>query len=410
MAALLLGVVLAAACAGAPLAGDPDAGDKTAQCAPAWPLWDDYKAAFIEKDGRVVDHFAQHSTSEGQAYAMFHALVADDAATFARVLAWTEKYLAKGDLSKHLPAWKWALKEGAGQTKGQIEGHVIDPNAASDADLFMAYVLVHAAVAFGHDRYAAIGGALLARIAADEVVTLPGLGPMLLPGPTGFDTLPGFWRVNPSYQPVPFLRWAARVDPSGPWANVIESTVRLAEEATPERFYPDWAAWSSVAQRFVSDAYANMPGAPAGASPGVGSYDAIRAYLWPALMAPEDPLRGRLLARGSRLLEVVRTQGFVPERVDAFDAAKNVALRSGPVGFQAVGQVFALALGDATSAEALEQRVRAEKRSNGLYGEPAFYYDHNLLLFANGWLDGRYRFRLDGSLELKRSGAACAHR
>lgn len=404
MAALVVGIAFAAACASAPEAHDArgDGHDATQQCAPAWPLWTTYKAAFVEADGRVVDHFAQHSTSEGQAYTLFHALVAGDEPTFERVLAWTERHLAKGDLRKHLPAWRWAERDGRYQ--------IVDGHAASDADLFIAYVLVHAAVVFGDDRYAAIGGALLARIAAEEVVTLPGLGPMLLPGPTGFDTVAGFWRVNPSYQPVPFLRWAARVDPTGPWARVIESAVTLAESVTPERFYPDWAAWSGVAKRFVSDVYATAPGAPPGGQPGIGSYDAIRAYLWPALMAPEDPLRGRLLARGSRLLEVVRTQGFVPERVDAFDAAKNAALTPGPVGFQVVGQVFALALGDAASAGALAQRVSGQQRDSGLYGEPAFYYDHNLLLFAQGWLDGRYRFGLDGGLKLKRDGATCAYR
>lgn len=219
------------------------------------------------------------------------------------------------------------------------------------------------------------------------------------PGPHGFDTTPGFLRVNPSYQPIPLLRWAARIDPAGPWAGIVETSVKLAEDATPERFYPDWAAYSEVARRFVSDPI----------NGGLGSYDAIRAYLWPALMVPDDPMRGRLLARGSRLLEVVRSKGFVPEKVDAFDPGKNTQLAAGPVGFQVVGQVFALALGDTAVAAALGEKVAAAQQvgpHGGLYGEPPFYYDHNLLLFAQGFIEGRFRFTLNGSLEL--GGARCA--
>jgi endo-1,4-beta-D-glucanase Y len=386
MAGLLVTMALTLACAAAPTVPEPAPAKVVKPC--DWPLWSAYVGKFVEADGRVVDHFAQHSTSEGQAYGMFHALVARDAKRFAKILAWTEKHLAKGDLGAHLPAWKWALRDG--------KGVIIDPNAASDADLIMAYSLVHAAVVFDEVRYAELGGKLLALIAAREVKQLPGLGPMLMPGPHGFDTTPGFLRVNPSYQPIPLLRWAARIDPSGPWAGIVESAVKLAEDATPERFYPDWAAYSEVTQRFVSDPLTG----------GLGSYDAIRAYLWPALMVPEDPMRGRLLARGSRLLEAVRTKGFVPEKVDAFDPAKNVQLAAGPVGFQVVGQVFAQALGDAALATALGEKVAAAQQVDGLYGEPPFYYDHNLLLFAQGFLEGRFRFALNGSLEL--GGARCA--
>ena len=43
-----------------------------------WPLWDTYVSAFVSPDGRVVDPmFDDHSTSEGQAYALFFALVND---------------------------------------------------------------------------------------------------------------------------------------------------------------------------------------------------------------------------------------------------------------------------------------------------------------------------------------------
>ena len=43
-----------------------------------------------------------------------------------------------------------------------------------------------------------------------------------------------------------------------------------------------------------------------------------------------------------------------------------------------------------------EHLARAFKR--GLYGDPPAYYDQNLVLFAQGFTESRYRFGADGSL------------
>ena len=74
--------------------------------APApWPLWSRYASRFIAWDGRVIDFSAQdHTTSEGQAYALFFALVAGDRTRFDRLLRWTDDNLAGGALGDRLPA------------------------------------------------------------------------------------------------------------------------------------------------------------------------------------------------------------------------------------------------------------------------------------------------------------------
>lgn len=363
-------------------------------CGAKWPLWEAYKRAFIEPDGRVVDHFAKHTTSEGQAYAMFHALVARDREAFAKVFVWARDHLAGGDVGARLPAWKWVTNEGG------AGGRVADPNAASDADLWMAYALVHAAATFAAPEYAVAGGRLLALIERREVTEIAGLGPMMLPGPVGFEVARGY-RLNPSYLPVPLLRWAARMNESrrgAPWSGMVEATVRMAEGSTPERLHPDWVIWDTKTRRFVPDEVI----AP------LGSYDAIRSYLWPALMASEDPVRGRLLACGAGLLTLTRGLGFVPERVPVWEPITDRgALSRGPVGFLAVMQVVARAQSDEGLAASLGARIAEVRREDGLHGEPAFYYDHNLLLFAQGALQGRYAFRADGGLSLPREGARC---
>ena len=77
--------------------------------AAAWTMWDQFKDVNIDKSYRVIDYSDSRSitTSEGQSYAMFFALVADDRPTFDKLLEWTEKNLSRGDITKHLPSWLW---------------------------------------------------------------------------------------------------------------------------------------------------------------------------------------------------------------------------------------------------------------------------------------------------------------
>ena len=125
-----------------------------AASAHAWPMWDSFKAANIDKSYRVIDYSDERAitTSEGQSYAMFFALVADDRETFDKLLEWTEKNLAKGDITKNLPSWLWGkTNQGWG---------IIDSNNATDSDLWIAYDLLEAARIWNVPEYAAKAHAL----------------------------------------------------------------------------------------------------------------------------------------------------------------------------------------------------------------------------------------------------------
>ncbi|WP_239668556.1 glycosyl hydrolase family 8, partial [Burkholderia cenocepacia] len=105
--ALALAVTCAAAgmATRAHAAGTGAADAAGAGCSVAWPRWDAFKRDFISADGRVIDVGSADSrtVSEGQAYGLFFALVANDRRMFDTILAWTENNLAQGDLSAHLP-------------------------------------------------------------------------------------------------------------------------------------------------------------------------------------------------------------------------------------------------------------------------------------------------------------------
>ena len=82
--------------------------------------WSGYRAfveRFVQADGRVIDYSTptQQTTSEGQSYALFFALVANDRATFDRLLGWTRTNLAGNQFdaqNMRLPSWQWGRKAG----------------------------------------------------------------------------------------------------------------------------------------------------------------------------------------------------------------------------------------------------------------------------------------------------------
>ena len=105
-----------------------------------WPLWQNYAKRFIQDDGRVLNSSMKptESSSEGQSYAMFFALVGNDRATFDKLWTWTKSNMAGADIGQNLPAWLWGKRDDG-------KWGAIDSNSASDADLWMAYALLEAA-------------------------------------------------------------------------------------------------------------------------------------------------------------------------------------------------------------------------------------------------------------------------
>jgi len=213
----------------------------------AWPDWEHFKQNTLSADGRVIDASTpqQVTVSEGQAYALFFALVANDRATFDRVLNWTQNNLAQGDLTQHLPAWQWGRQEAKDSNKGTAPTWgVLDSNPASDADLWIAYTLIEAGRLWHERSYTALGTVLARNIAARETAVLPGLGRTVLPGPVGFHPQDDVWRLNPSYVPLQVMRQLAHALPQQTeWKAVLDSSTKLVTDTAPHGFSPDWVIY-----------------------------------------------------------------------------------------------------------------------------------------------------------------------
>lgn len=363
---LLLGVLLT----------QPACAERPARAADAgWPDWQAFKTAFVSDDGRVIDWTTGARTvSEGQAYGLFFALVANDREAFARILRWTERNLADGDLSRKLPAWLWGTADD-GTRK------VLDANPATDADLWIAYSLLEAARLWQQPQYAAEAQAILALVRRQVVERRADGTALLLPAPDGF-RLEDRVRLNPSYtMPAQFLRFHA-VDPDGPWSAMVEQFPAMLAELSPLGRVPDWSQYRERRHEIDAD------------KGGVGSYDAIRVYLWAGLGPAGHPALKALLPAVAGFAVLSEEAGRVPEK---WSARSTWIEGDGPVGFDAALLPFYRALGEQAQLERARARVVAA-RQDGVYGSPARYYDQVLVLFGKGYDDGQYHFDGEGRL------------
>lgn len=340
-------------------------------------LWKSYVAGFMDNQVRVIDHSTgDRTTSEGQAYGMFFALVANDRSHFDGLLHWTEQNLAAGDLSANLPAWLW------GKRKDSKWG-VVDENSASDADLWMAYTLLEAGLAWNEPRYTKIGSALAHNIAAKEIIQVPGLGTVLLPGPTGFQH-GSTYRLNASYMPLQLILRLAQLQPDGAWREVAASVPKVVSESAPHGFVSDWTEFQT---------------APAlTAVPTIGSYDAIRVYLWAGMLSKSTQQRDILLKSLGGMANYLHTAQIPPAKVRPDGTIQDP---KGPVGFSAALIPYADALGDEKVKD--QQMIRLQsgfQQKAGLFGNPPQYYDQNLALFGLGFSERKFWFDPNGKLEL----------
>jgi endoglucanase len=349
-----------------------------APCA-LWPEWQAFERLYVSQDGRVIDaSTAQAITvSEGQAYALIFALIANDPGTFAKILNWTQDNLSGGDLRHSLPAWKWGRANDGKWT-------VLDRNSASDADLWMAYALAEAGGLWHEAVYTQLARAMSALILREEVALVPGLGVTVLPGPQGFVTQ-GTWRLSASYVPLQLLRALGHSVDKSLWASAVESSFRVTIGSAPRGYAADWINYRE-AGGFSTDTVTR----------GVGSYNAIRVYLWAGMLAEDDPLASRL-ARQLKPMAAAAAEHAPAESIDTNTLETH---GEAPVGFLAAVAPLLVHLKFTDVVKTYRGRIEA-----GSLKDNQHYYSDALTLFGLGWLQGRYRFDRHGDLRVRWSGS-----
>ncbi len=351
--------------------------------AAAWDLWDRLQAVQVE-NARVVDRSDARriTTSEGQSYALFFALAAGDREGFAKLLDWTERNLAGGDLTKRLPAWLW------GRRSSGAWG-VLDANNASDSDMWIAWCLLEAGRLWEMPDYSDKGRAMLELLKL-ESRDVRGLGPVVLPGHAGFEAGKGdaaVVKLNPSYAPVFVLRRFALEDPW--WGPAADAAVEMIVRSAPSGLSPEWARFNA-AGRLVK---------PEGEDFVDGSYNAIRTYLWAGMLSPEDPARAVLVERLRPMVEATRAMNFPPAHVNVVTGEAGEAGEAGPDYFGACLLPLLSENPDGRRAAALIRTV--------LCADPVRedrYYGNVLTLFGLGYDERRWRFDAAGRIVIREGG------
>ncbi len=337
-----------------------------------WPQWERFKSVYIQQ-GRVIDASDKRliTTSEGQSYALFFALVANDPQSFAQVLKWTQLNLAGGDLTARLPAWLWG-------DKGNGTFGILDVNSASDSDLWIAYALVEAGRLWDNYYYQSLGHLLAARILREETVTLDQIGTVLLPAPKGFE-FGERYRVNPSYVPLQLITRMQVLYPQYPWDSMYKASVEMLEQTMPRGFSPDWATLKhgEYSQDTVTGA--------------IGSYNAIRTYLWAGMLDDQVAEKSSLIRSMQPFIEATTKLGAPPREVNTQTGKYS---QSGDAGFSAA----ILPLLASSGSEPLLAAQVKRTRSLLVTDNNSHYYSNVLSLFGLGWYQGLFRFGLEGEL------------
>lgn len=346
------------------------------QCQP-WQAWQVFKSHFISPDGRVIDLGSKQSitTSEGQSYALFFAVIANDKAMFDLVLDWTENHLSEGDLSTRLPAWQWGINE-------KNAGAILDSNPASDSDLWIAYSLSQAAILWDDRRYSILAAVLAQRIIREETAYISGLGLSLLPAPSGFEFKDEQYKLNPSYSPLFIYQQFKKLYPHSPWEQLHESSAKLILDTAKQGVSPDWVMYDTN-NGFYYDKKTSD----------VGSYNAIRVYLWASMMANDAPYKKELLAQFNPFLKTINDRGYVP--LNTFSKSGKSEKR-GPLGFNAALLPLLAIQDDDSLAMTIQQKLMVDKSFT-----QTRYYDSVLNLFGTSTLNKRFAITADGTLQPK---------
>jgi endo-1,4-beta-D-glucanase Y len=129
----------------------------------------------------------------------------------------------------------------------------------------------------------------------------------------------------------------------------------------------------------------------------VGSYDAIRVYLWAGMTDPADPLAKPVLDALGGMARSTASTGLPPETVNVRTGSTE---GQAPSGFSAALVPYFHA-----KQQPLLEQLQYERASQALLqwqagsGPAPVYYDYMLSLFGLGWADRQYRFAADGRLQ-----------
>jgi endoglucanase len=227
---------------------------------------------YVAPDGRVVRIDQGGDTvGEGQAYGMLLAAAIGDSQRFNAIWAWTQNNLRRPD---GLISFLWQ------------NGHVVDPQAATDADLDASRALLVGACRFHQPALRAQGITLADAILHVEVTSFQG-NAVLTAGPWAV-TAP--ITVNPSYFAPATYQALQAASGNNEWASLAASARSITSTlmSPPRVLPPDWARLEGAGPVAIGS-----PSAPQ--TQPQFSFDAVRTLV--RMAEDPDPAGRQIVAR-----------------------------------------------------------------------------------------------------------------
>jgi endoglucanase len=222
---------------------------------------------------------------------------------------------------------------------------------------------------------------------------MPGFGTVVLPAAVGF-RLQRSWVLNPSYTPLFIVNRLATVEPEGPWANIAMELPSLLSRSAVNGFAMDWVCYTP------GKAFAPCLASGKDSDKALGSYDAIRVYLWTGMLSDSSSAKARILKALPGMNLYLQSHSAPPEKINLDGVPMN---GDGPVGFSAALLPYLSSISDqpALAQQLVRIKSQLDEKSNLYgpgYGTGPTYYDQNLVLFGSGWMEKRFQFGSSGEL------------
>jgi endoglucanase len=183
------------------------------------------------------------------------------------------------------------------------------------------------------------------------------------------------WRLNPSYLPLSIIRGVARQTREPIWNEIAKSSERVTLGSAPKGFAADWVEYTSG--NFIPDRKTR----------GIGSYDAIRVYLWTGMLPASVSVALK------PMLDCVAKH---PAPMESVDTQTLETKGEGSPGFSAAMLPM---LANAHASTALQ--THRKRAADGSLQANQSYYSDVLSLFGLGWLEQRFRFNRAGVLNVR---------
>jgi endo-1,4-beta-D-glucanase Y len=186
----------------------------------------------------------------------------------------------------------------------------------------------------------------------------------------------------------------AEMEPAGPWGEIAAMYPKMIERSQRGGFAMDWICYEPGSGFTPCQKDGKKTPSP------VGSYDAIRVYLWAGMLPETSSVRERILHALPGMNFYLQHYGAPPEKINSDGSAQAQA---GPVGFSAALLPYLKSFSSDTlvAQQMVRLKSQLDEKSNLYgtgYGSGPTYYDQNLALFSSGWMEHKFQFGNSGEL------------